>query len=82
MVIVALCFWSVRLYVIQVLNNRKSGSTLPSSPSSMLNSLLWSETDAIINARDPMQNPGQTRIFYKPGQTHLTQMKRDLVDTR
>ena len=35
---------------------------------------------AIINTRDPMQNPGQTRIFYKPGQTHLTRTKRDPVD--
>ena len=46
----------------------------------MLNSLLWSGTNAIINARDPMQNPDQIRIFYKPGQTHLTWAKRDPVD--
>ena len=46
----------------------------------MLNSLLWSGTDAIINAHDPMQNLGQTRIFYYPGQTRLTRTKRDPVD--
>ena len=46
----------------------------------MLNSLLWLGAKAIINAGDPMQNPGQTWIFYKPGQTHLTRTKRDLVD--
>ena len=46
----------------------KSGDTLSSSSSSTLNLLLWSGTDAIINACDPMQNPGQ-RVFYKPGQT-------------
>ena len=34
----------------------------------------------IINARDPMQNPGQTQIFYIVGQTRLTQTKRDPVD--
>ena len=49
-------------------------------PSCMLNSLIWLGTDVIINARDPTQNPDQTRIFYKPGQTCLTQTKRDLVD--
>ena len=27
----------------------------------MLNSLLWSGTDVIIQPRDPMQNPGQTQ---------------------
>ena len=29
---------------------------------------------------DPMQNPGQTRIFYKAGQTQMTQQKRDPYD--
>ena len=58
-------------------DKEKSVDTLPSSPSSMLNSLLWSETDAIISARDPMQNPGQTRICYNPGQTHLTRLTID-----
>ena len=29
----------------------------------------------IISTCDPMQNPGQTCIFYKPGQTCLTQAK-------
>ena len=53
---------------------------LPLSPSSTLNSLLWSGPDAIINARDPMQNPGQIRIIYKPGQTRLTRTKCDPVD--
>ena len=38
---------------------------------------LWSATDTIINARDPMQNPGQTRIFHKPGQTCFTWTKCD-----
>ena len=27
-----------------------------------------------------MQDPGQIRIFYKLGQTHLTQTKREPVD--
>ena len=58
----------------------KIRDTLPSSPSSMLNSLLWSGTDTIINACDPIENPGQTQIFYKLGQTHLTRTKRDPVD--
>ena len=56
------------------------GYNIPSSLSNMFNSLLWSGTDAIINACDPTQNPGQTWIFYKPGQSHLTQTKRDPVD--
>ena len=34
----------------------------------------------MINACDPMQNPGQTRIFYIAGQTRLTWAKRDPVD--
>ena len=46
----------------------------------MLNSLLWLGTDSIINARDPIQKPGQTQIFYKPGQTRLTWTKCDPVD--
>ena len=46
----------------------------------MLNSLLWSGTDAIINAHDPMQNPGQTQIFYKLGKTHWTRTEHDPVD--
>ena len=28
-----------------------------------------------------MQNLGQTQIFYKPGQTHLTRTKCDLVNS-
>ena len=35
--------------------------------SSTLNSLLWSGLDFIINALDPMQNPGQTWFFYTLG---------------
>jgi len=31
--------------------------------------------DAINNACDPMQNPGQTQIFYKAGQTQMTHKK-------
>ena len=46
--------------------------------------LTLSETspsrDVIINTCDPMQNPGQTQILYKIGQTRLTQAKCDLVD--
>ena len=53
---------------------------IPSLPSSTLNSLLWLGPDAIINAHDPVQKPGQTQIFYKPGQTHFTQTKHDPVD--
>ena len=37
-------------------------------------------TDAIINAHDTMWNPGQTRISYKAGQTHLTCTKCDPDD--
>ena len=33
-----------------------------------------------INVRDPMQNPGQTQIFYKAGQTRLIQKKCDPFD--
>ena len=36
--------------------------------------------DAIINACDLMQNPGQTQIFHKPGQTRLTRTKCDPDD--
>ena len=36
--------------------------------------------DVIINAHDPMQNPGQTWIFYKVGQTRLTQANCDSID--
>ena len=50
---------------------------MTSSPSSTLNSSL---PDAITNARDPIKNPGQTRIFYKPGLTRMTRTKRDPVD--
>ena len=32
------------------------------------------------NARDPMPNPDQTRIFYKASQTRLTRAKCDPVD--
>ena len=39
-----------------------------------------SPPDAINITRDPMQNPGQTRIFYKAGQTRMTQQKRDPDD--
>ena len=58
----------------------KSGDMLSSSLSGTFNSLLWSGADAIINARDPMQNPGQTWIFYKAGQTRLTRTKCDPID--
>ena len=43
----------------------------------MLNS---SPPDDINIARDPMQNPGQTWIFYKAGQTRMTRQKRDPDD--
>ena len=70
MVIVALYFWSMQLsypsiewskYTNCIVTSLKyqgeSGDILPSS----LNSLLLSGLDdAIITARDPMQNPGQT----------------------
>ena len=39
-----------------------------------------SSRDIIINICDSTQNPGQTWIFYKAGQTWLTQAKRDPVD--
>ena len=56
------------------------GYALSSSPSSTLNSSLLSLPDAIINARDTMQNPGQIRIFYNPGQIRLTRRKCDPGD--
>ena len=93
MVIVALCFWNKQLCLIQILNNKNTLivqsilqnmlqgiATIPSSPSSMPNLLLWSGLYAIISTCDPMQNQGQIRIFYKSGQTCLTPTKRDLVD--
>ena len=46
----------------------------------MLNSLLWSGPDSIINVHDSIQNPDQTQIFYKSGQTYLTWIKCDLDD--
>ena len=49
----------------------ESGDIFPSSPSSMLNSLLWSRLD-VIKTHNPMQNPALIQIFYKPSQTHLT----------
>ena len=61
-------------------NSSKYGKirdTLLSSSSSMLNSLLLSRTDSIIDTHDPMQNPGLIWIFYEPGQTYFTQTKHD-----
>ena len=43
--------------------------------------LISSPPDAIINAYDPLQNLSQTRIFYKVGQTQLTQVKHDPDDS-
>ena len=59
---------------------QESLDILPLSLSSMLNSLLYAGPDVIINAHYPMKNLGQTWIFYKPGLTHITQIKRDSVD--
>ena len=42
--------------------------------------IILSGLDTIITARDSMQNPGHTGIFYKPGQTRLTRTKHDSVD--
>ena len=39
---------------------RKQGIHFQHAPSSTLNSLIWSGTDAIINAHDSTQNLGQT----------------------
>ena len=39
-----------------------------------------SPPDIIINLSDPIQNPGQTWIFYKAGQTRLTWAKRNPFD--
>ena len=36
--------------------------------------------EIIINTCNPMQNPGQTQIFYKVGQIQLTRAKCDPVD--
>jgi len=51
--------------------------SVTSTPSGTFNLSL---TDAINNARDPMQNPGQNRIFYKAGQTRMTRKKSDPDD--
>ena len=48
-----------------------------SLPSGTLNS---SPPDAINTARDPMQNPGETQIFYKAGQTQIIWQKHDPYD--
>ena len=48
--------------------------------SSMYTCVLRSGPYVIINACDTMQNLGQTQIFYKLGQSCLTQTKCDLVD--
>ena len=50
---------------------------LPSLLSNMLNLLLWSGPDAIINTRDPIQNLGQTNIFYKRSQIQVMQTNHD-----
>ena len=57
--------------------SKKIQDTLPLSLSNMLNLLLWSGPHAIINTHHPMQNLGQIWIFYKLGQTCLTQAKHD-----
>ena len=46
----------------------------------MLTSSKTSSPHDIINARDPMPNPGQIRIFYKTAQTRLNRAKCDPVD--
>ena len=50
----------------------ESGDMRPSSLQSTLNSLLWPRPNVIINTHNPMKNPGQTWIFYEPGQTQMT----------
>ena len=47
-----------------------------SSRDMLTSSETASPPDVIINACDPIQNRGQTRIFYKAGQTRLTRAKR------
>ena len=70
-IIAALYIWGVQLCIIQAPNDQnslivqsntweESRDTFPSSPSSMLNFLLWSGQDAIINTHNPMQNLGKT----------------------
>ena len=49
--------------------------------SSILNSLLWSGSNAIINTYDTIQNPFQTHMFYKHSQTCLTRTKCDPNDS-
>ena len=44
--------------------------------SSTFHSLLWSEPDAIINEHDSVQILNHTYIFYKQGQTRMTQLTR------
>ena len=84
MVIVALCFWDIQQHsstvrLIMKYSNctvnplkygkEKQGMHFRHHCQASLNSLLWSGTEAILNARDPNQNPDQTRILsYKPGQ--------------
>ena len=50
--------------------------------SSILNSLLWSGSDTIINTCDLMQNLNQTQIFYKLGRTCLTRMTQMIQMTQ
>ena len=76
----------VTVHYIQALNNQKS--ILPNvfrrirryaSIITINHSLLWSP-DTTVTAHDPMQNLGQTWIFYELGQTHLTQTKSNSDD--
>ena len=46
----------------------------------MLTPSKTSSPHNVINTRDPMPNPGQIQIFYKAGQTRLTQAKCNPVD--
>ena len=71
------------MYITQVLNDQNTlivQSVLTLSLLSTLNPSLYSVPGIIFNTHYPMQNPGQTQVFYKAGQTQLTWTKHDPGD--
>ena len=88
--IAALHFIGMWLYIIRSLNDQNTLIIQSTHQNNYLEEhkeihfhhhcQVWSGQDAIINACDPMQNLGQTRIFYKLGQICFTLTKCDPVD--
>ena len=85
MVIAAPYFWGVQMFVIQAPNQNTlivqsifkylEYQEMPfhhHHQACLINSLIWSGPDAIVKTCNPMQNPGQTWMVYKPGKTCLS----------